>query len=116
LKRVRYGPIFLPSRLILGKWEELDQKAVDALSGSVGLAPVDIPQKTPDEQAVHDRQRRKSPGMGGKKNGIRRWDVSDTKPTRNGGSDKSRGGPGKPNTGSGRPRKAHSGSAGKSGR
>lgn len=116
LKRVRYGPIFLPSRLILGKWEELDQKAVDALSGSVGLAPVDIPQKTPDEQAVHDRQRRKSPGSGGKKTGSRRWDVSDTKPPRNGGSDKSRGGPGKPKTGSGRPRKAHSGSAGKSGR
>lgn len=116
LKRVRYGPIFLPSRLILGKWEELDQKAVDALSESVGLAPVDIPQKTPDEQAVHDRQRRKSPGSGGKKTGSRRWDVSDTKPTRNSGSDKLRGGAGKPKAGSGRPRKAHSGSAGKSGR
>lgn len=116
LKRVRYGPIFLPSRLTLGKWEELDQKAVDALSGAVGLASVDIPQKTPDEQAVHDRQRRKSPGSGGKKAGSRRWDVSDTKPTRNGGTDKPRGGAGKPKAGSGRPRKAHSGSAGKSGR
>jgi len=116
LKRVRYGPIFLPSRLTLGKWEELDQKAVDVLSESVGLASVDIPQKTPDEQAVHDRQKRKSPKIGGKKAGSRRWDVSDTKPTRNGGSDKTRGGAGKPKAGSGRPRKAHSGSAGKSGR
>ncbi|WP_417519034.1 23S rRNA pseudouridine(2605) synthase RluB [Marinobacter sp.] len=116
LKRVRYGPVFLPSRLTLGKWEELDQKAVDTLSKTVGLDSIDIPQKTPDEQAAHDRLRRKSPGSGSKKTGGRRWDVSDTKPARSGGSDKTRGGAGKPKTGSGRPRKSHSGSAGKSGR
>ncbi|MBK1874827.1 23S rRNA pseudouridine(2605) synthase RluB [Marinobacter sp. 1-3A] len=108
LKRVRYGPVFLPSRLTLGKWEELDQKAVDTLSKTVGLASVDIPQKTPDEQAAHERQRRKSPGGGGKKPGTRRWDVSDTKPARSGGSDKARGGAGKPQRGTGRPRKSHS--------
>ncbi|WP_298446964.1 23S rRNA pseudouridine(2605) synthase RluB [uncultured Marinobacter sp.] len=108
LKRVRYGPVFLPSRLTLGKWEELDQKAVDSLSKTVGLASVDIPQKTPDEQAAHERQRRKSPGSGGKKPGTRRWDVSDTKPARSGGSDKARGGARKPQRGTGRPRKSHS--------
>ncbi|WP_100640246.1 23S rRNA pseudouridine(2605) synthase RluB [Marinobacter salexigens] len=108
LKRVRYGPVFLPSRLTLGKWEELDQKAVDTLSRTVGLTPVDIPQKTPDEKAAHERQRRKSPGGGGKKTGSRRWDVSDTKPARSGGSDKPRGSAGKPARGSGRPRKPHS--------
>ncbi|MBK1851723.1 pseudouridine synthase [Marinobacter sp. 1-4A] len=108
LKRVRYGPVFLPSRLTLGKWEELDQKAVDVISGTVGLASIDIPQKTPDEQAAHDRQRRKSPGSGGKKTGGRRWDVSDTKPARKGGSDKPRGGASRPQRGSGRPRKSHS--------
>lgn len=108
LKRVRYGPVFLPSRLTLGKWEELDQKAVDSLSKTVGLAAVDIPQKTPDEKAAHERQRRKSPGSGGKKPGTRRWDVSDTKPARSGGSDKARGGAGKPQRGTGRPRKSHS--------
>lgn len=107
LKRVRYGPVFLPSRLTLGKWEELDQKAVDTISRTVGLTSVDIPQKTPDEQAAHDRQRRKSPG-GGKKTGGRRWDVSDTKPARKGGSEKPRGGASKPQRGSGRPRKPHS--------
>ncbi|HDZ39844.1 MAG TPA: 23S rRNA pseudouridine(2605) synthase RluB [Marinobacter sp.] len=116
LKRVRYGPIFLPSRLTVGKWEELEQKAVDALSETVGLAAIDIPQKTPDEQAKHDRQRRKSPGSGVRKPGTRRWDVSDTKPSRNGGPDKPRSGTGKPKTGSGRPRRAHSASTGKSGR
>src|SRR5690554_8155161 len=36
-KRVRYGPSFLQSRLTLGKWEELDQKAVDTRSRTVDL-------------------------------------------------------------------------------
>ena len=52
LKRVRYGPIFLPSRLTVGKWEELDQRAVDTLSRTVGLEAVEIPQKTPSENSV----------------------------------------------------------------
>ncbi|MBU2952524.1 23S rRNA pseudouridine(2605) synthase RluB [Marinobacter sp. F3R08] len=82
LKRVRYGPIFLPSRLIVGKWEELDQKAVDTLSRTVGLEKVDIPQKTPDEKAAHDRQSRKSPGRGGKKTPSRKWAVSDSRPAK----------------------------------
>ncbi|MDO3722045.1 pseudouridine synthase [Marinobacter sp. chi1] len=82
LKRVRYGPIFLPSRLTLGKWEELDQKGVDALSRAVGLPPVAIPAKTPNEKAAHDRQRRKSPGLRNKKPKAGRWDVSDAAPDR----------------------------------
>lgn len=82
LKRVRYGPIFLPSRLTVGKWEELDQKAVDTLSRTVGLEAVEIPQKTPNEKAAHDRQRRKSPGRSGKKAPGNKWAVSDTKPSK----------------------------------
>lgn len=80
LKRVRYGPIFLPSRLTVGKWEELDQKAVNTLSRTVGLSSVEIPQKTPTEQAAHDRQRRKSPGRAGKKASGPKWAVSDSRP------------------------------------
>lgn len=82
LKRVRYGPIFLPSRLTVGKWEELDQRAVDTLSRTVGLESVEIPQKTPNEKAAHDRQRRKSPGRSGKKTPGNKWAVSDTKPAK----------------------------------
>lgn len=82
LKRVRYGPIFLPSRLTVGKWEELDQRAVDTLSRTVGLESVEIPQKTPNEKAAHDRQRRKSPGRSGKKTPGNKWAVSDTKSAR----------------------------------
>ena len=81
LKRVRYGPVFLPSRLTVGRWEELDQKAVDMLSRSVGLDPVDVPVKTPDEQADQERRRRKAPSRGNKKpSGKKSWDVADRKP------------------------------------
>lgn len=80
LKRVRYGPVFLPSRLTLGKWEELDQRSVDNLSRTVGLEAMDIPQKTPSEQAAHDRQKRKSPGRSGKRASGNKWAVSDTRP------------------------------------
>jgi 23S rRNA pseudouridine2605 synthase len=82
LKRVRYGPIFLPSRLTLGKWEELDQKGVDALSKAVGLSTVDVPQKTPGEQADHDRKRRKSPGKSLQRARKGTWQVSDSAPAK----------------------------------
>ena len=106
LKRVRYGSIFLPSRLTVGKWEELDQKAVDLLSRTVGLAKMAVPQQTPDEVAAQARQQRKaapvtnrsnraasSPGSKAGK-GARKWAVADSKPQRSAGkarSDKSRG-------------------------
>jgi len=80
LKRVRYGPIFLPSRLSVGKWEELDQKAVDLLSRSVDLETVAIPAKTPNEQAALDRKRNKQPGRAPRKTGGRKWDVATSKP------------------------------------
>lgn len=81
LKRVRYGPVFLPSRLTVGRWEELDQKAVDMLSRSVGLDPVDVPVKTPDEQADQERRRRKAPSRGNRKpSGKKSWEVADRKP------------------------------------
>ncbi|MEX2475203.1 23S rRNA pseudouridine(2605) synthase RluB [Marinobacter sp.] len=80
LKRVRYGSVFLPSRLSVGKWEELDQKAVDMISKSVGLEAVAIPAKTPNEQAALERKRNKQPGRPGRKTSGRKWEVSSTKP------------------------------------
>lgn len=80
LKRVRYGPVFLPSRLVMGKWEELDQTAVDQLSRSVDLEPVDIPAKTPSEQKADDRKRRKQGGLARRQPGTPRWQVSTSAP------------------------------------
>lgn len=42
LKRVRYGCIFLPSRLKVGAWEELNNKEINELRSLVGLAPIRI--------------------------------------------------------------------------
>ncbi|WP_166251266.1 23S rRNA pseudouridine(2605) synthase RluB [Marinobacter salicampi] len=78
LKRVRYGPTFLPSRLSVGKWEEMSQKGVDDLSKKVGLEPLALPVKTPDEKAAMDRKQRKQPSRPAKPN--RKWQVSSTKP------------------------------------
>lgn len=80
LKRVRYGPVILPSRLKMGQWEELDQKAVDALSRAVGLTPVPIPPKTPGEKAAQERRRRKQPGRPVRRSGVERWQVDDSRP------------------------------------
>lgn len=95
LKRVRYGSVFLPSRLTMGKWEELDQKAVDALSRSVDLAPVEIPAKTPSEKRSHERQRRKQAAPSRRKPGTPKWQVASSrsdekKPSRSAGGKKAR--------------------------
>lgn len=81
LKRVRYGPIFLPSRLSIGRWEELSQKAADDLSRSVGLEPVAIPHMTPGEKVAQERQRKKQPPRSVRKPGGSRWQVSDGRPS-----------------------------------
>lgn len=84
LKRVRYGPVILPSRLRMGQWEELDQKSVDALSRAVGLAPVPLPALSPAEKAAQERRRRKqsAPGPAGKKGRAGKWQVADSRPHR----------------------------------
>lgn len=121
LKRVRYGPVFLPSRLSVGKWEEMDQRGVDTLSRSVGLDPVVLPGKTPNEHLAQERQRRKQPQRIGSdqgkassrsgKGGAARWQVADSKPAKPAGAGKGRakgsgndrrGGAGRSPLGSGR--------------
>ncbi|WP_077531217.1 23S rRNA pseudouridine(2605) synthase RluB [Vreelandella utahensis] len=61
LKRVRHGPIFLPSRLSAGRWEELGQADVDTLSDSVGLERVPVKSPTPPEKHRLRRLKRKRP-------------------------------------------------------
>ena len=65
LKRVRYGPIILTSRVKLGRWEELDQKAVDALSRAVDLEPAPVPQKPPQLKRQFERSQGKAPARPG---------------------------------------------------
>ncbi len=59
LKRVRFGCIFLPSRLKVGSWEELGQREMNDLCDLVGLPrrKVSLSRK---EKLVRDRKKSKS--------------------------------------------------------
>lgn len=63
LKRVRYGPVFLPPRLRQGQWEEMPFKEVQELYKMVNLeAPK--PQKIlPKDRENLERQQRKNRGI-----------------------------------------------------
>lgn len=58
LKRVRYGCIFLPSRLKVGAWEELNNKEINDLRSLVNLPQVRTGQRNP-KQTEEDSRRHK---------------------------------------------------------
>lgn len=58
LKRVRYGCMFLPSRLKVGAWEELNNKEINELRSLVSLPPVRIKAKLP-KMLEDDKRRQK---------------------------------------------------------
>lgn len=60
LKRVRYGCIFLPSRLKVGAWEELNNKEVNELRALVGLPSIRLKQKTIQQLRDDARKRHKA--------------------------------------------------------
>ena len=60
LKRVRYGCIFLPSRLKVGAWEELNYKDINELRSLVKLAPIRAKRKTTQEKKDLARSRTKA--------------------------------------------------------
>ena len=60
LKRVRYGCIFLPSRLKVGAWEELNNREVNDLRDLVGLPPVKLKAKTLQGRRDEERRKRKA--------------------------------------------------------
>ncbi|MFT5716419.1 MAG: 23S rRNA pseudouridine2605 synthase, partial [Oleiphilaceae bacterium] len=70
LKRVRYGCIFLPSRLKVGVWEELNNKGVNDLRALVSLPPITVKQKSIQEMKDLARSRTKSVNKGVKQ-GVR---------------------------------------------
>ena len=58
LKRVRYGCMFLPSRLKVGAWEELNNKEINDLRALVKLKPIRIKAKDP-KAVIEDRRRQR---------------------------------------------------------
>ncbi|MBA4502506.1 23S rRNA pseudouridine(2605) synthase RluB [Marinobacterium marinum] len=61
LKRVRFGPVFLPSDIKVGTWRELGTKEVNLLSGEleldVALTHRPTPLESEKEQRLYKRQR-----------------------------------------------------------
>lgn len=60
LKRVRFGPVFLTSELLMGRWREMTQQEVDILSEEVGLKPVALPEVTTKFRERMERLQKKS--------------------------------------------------------
>ena len=59
LKRVRFGCMFMPSRLKVGKFEELGQKDADNLCAMVGLKSKPVIKKKPKDLEKLERQSKK---------------------------------------------------------
>ncbi len=59
LKRVRFGHIFIPSKVKAGQWQELNDKEVQVVSDMAGLAPSIAPSLKPAELQAVERQQRK---------------------------------------------------------
>lgn len=60
LKRVRFGPVFLPSDIKVGTWREMSPKDINKLSADVGITTKKaIRRLTPDEKSSEQRRYRK---------------------------------------------------------
>jgi len=66
LKRVRYGPVFLPSRLKQGQWQEMPPEELTALYALAGLpAPLVAPLLPVEKQKLQREQRKNRPAPRG---------------------------------------------------
>jgi 23S rRNA pseudouridine2605 synthase len=64
LKRVRYGEVFIPSRVKQGQWTELPRKEVKGLYRMGGLTEKEVKRNTIKEREVMERQFGKRSGRG----------------------------------------------------
>jgi len=60
LKRVRYGTVFLPSKLRQGQWAEMPPKEVSALYKSLGMESPKVGKLSPKVREKLERQQRKN--------------------------------------------------------
>ena len=67
LKRVRYGEVFIPSKVKQGQWVEMDRTDVKSLYRSANLKPKEIKRSTAKEREVMERQFGKRLGRGAAK-------------------------------------------------
>jgi len=63
LKRVRFGGVFLPSKLRQGQWEEMPYKEVQELYKMAGMEALKAEKILPKERQNLERQQRKNRGI-----------------------------------------------------
>ena len=64
LKRVRYGEVFIPSKVKQGQWNELERKEIKGLYRMAGLSAKEVKRNTVKERDVMERQFGKRHGRG----------------------------------------------------
>ncbi len=69
LKRVRYGDVFIPSKVKQGQWVELDRKEIKSLYRLAGLTLKDVKRGTLQERQVMERQFGKRRGRAASRKG-----------------------------------------------
>lgn len=79
LKRVRFGPVFLPSKAKVGRWVEMESEDVQQLCAMVNLPVSDAAPKTQQQKLDAKRAKGKS-GMPRRKTGFD-WQTSDKMPS-----------------------------------
>ena len=72
LKRVRYGEVFIPSRVKQGQWVELTNPEIKSLYRMAGLPQKEVQRTTQKEREVMERQFGKQRGRGVAKKGSSR--------------------------------------------
>jgi len=71
LKRVRYGDVFIPSKVKQGQWIELERKEIKSLYRLAGMQLKDVKRGTLQERQIMDRQFGKRRGRAAGKKGKR---------------------------------------------
>ncbi|PYF81799.1 ribosomal large subunit pseudouridine synthase B [Marinomonas alcarazii] len=67
LKRVRFGPVFLPSKAKVGRWVEMDDKDVNSLCAMVDLKISELAPKTQQEKLELKRHKNKATAGGARR-------------------------------------------------
>ena len=67
LKRVRFGPVFLPSKAKVGRWEEMEEADVNSLCAMVDLKQSELKPKTQQQQLEVKRHKNKATAGGARR-------------------------------------------------
>ncbi|MDE8603703.1 23S rRNA pseudouridine(2605) synthase RluB [Marinomonas sp. RSW2] len=80
LKRVRFGPIFLPSKAKVGRWVEMEDAEVNSLCAMVDLKVSELKPKTQQQKLELKRHKNKATAGGARRGGANKgfdWQSSD---------------------------------------